>query len=112
MDHKYLPINSLMCDQVMTNTCQKYDIDPPNTYHNPLLVGKFLERMENNIAMMEKGTEPPPIKVKEKVLYVPPHERGLDRKKSKTLYKIVQGRHRVVASMIFQRELIQAEIIE
>lgn len=103
-----LNIKNISLDQVMVNTLNilKPDIDLSkfNVIYDKNILGTRLERMDN---INEKSLNIP-IKIK-KGTYIPPHFR--DCNNEKYYYRVIDGRHRVVYSIINCFDIIEAELV-
>jgi hypothetical protein len=109
-EYSMIPIKDIEMDQVMKKTLLFYGISTKNfnIKTNNKIVGIILPRMESIITAIDKNKVLEPIKVEkhEKVttIYVPIYLRNSDytyfQTKKTTLYSVLDGRHRVAASII------------
>ena len=95
----FVNISDIYFDQVMLKTCESYNIDINNiniiSYYDYNIVGRVLTRIEHVISGVNDNTLLPPIKLFKCI---------------QGKYKIIDGRHRVVASLIKGYKYIPATI--
>ena len=104
-----IPLGKIEIDQVVDNTLKKLEIQHQNTVKiRPQIMGKTLTRFESMIHAFNDGVQLPPVCLKRHNRYVPPHLRG---KVDPISYEIIDGRHRVAASIMFGRNQIEAIIL-
>lgn len=95
----FVNIIDIYFDQVMQKTCESYNIDNIDiiNYYDYNIVGRVLTRIEHVISGMNNNTLLPPIKLCKCI---------------QDKYKIIDGRHRVVASLIKGHKYIPAIIVK
>lgn len=96
----FISLSKIELDRVMVNTLNKYGISTDTGFQvktRNKIIGKYLERMPSMLRLYDSGQYIKPIILVKHKKYVPPHLRSHD---DGITYSIIQGRHRVVASII------------
>ena len=108
-----IPLHQIELDQVIDITLKKLHITHTNKVKNySHIIGKTLCRMDSMLEAFREKVSLPPVKLRVHKLYVPPRKRDdVEYLINCTSYEIVDGRHRVAASIIHGMDHIEAILL-
>ena len=103
--NELIKIEKIEVDRVVQNTLEELTIDCPNpkkTRGGVISSTGKLDRMEDMNEAFDYNITLPPVKLKrhETFMYIPPQLRDAGGNLPKITYSILDGRHRVAASII------------
>jgi len=70
-----------------------------------------LTRLDNVLDSIIKGVHLQPVKLSQVKIYVPPHKRIVKSINYRSMYYIIDGRHRIASNILLNRENIDAHVI-
>ena len=108
-----IPLHQIDLDQVIDTTLKELHIQHTNNVKNySHITGKTLSRMDSMIKAYIEGRSIPPVKLRLRKLYVPPHKRDdVEYLIKCTSYEIIDGRHRIAASIMIGNDQIEAILV-